>query len=162
MYTFFNYNFWGFFVLVQSNQTLGLKEYTWSREFVSTLELISWWLQVFGPSSQQKDLYDQAIIPIVNEVLEGFNCTIFAYGQTGTGKTYTMEGDCKRAKVLKLLPWVKCCVLINIFCWLLIVICLLKNSKMARVESYLLEQESYLELLNRYLIHWRVRMLSIV
>lgn len=32
-------------------------------------------------------------LPIVNTVLEGFNCTIFAYGQTGTGKTYTMEGD---------------------------------------------------------------------
>lgn len=29
---------------------------------------------------------------MVNEVLDGFNCTIFAYGQTGTGKTYTMEG----------------------------------------------------------------------
>jgi kinesin family member 11 len=26
-------------------------------------------------------------------VLSGFNCTIFAYGQTGTGKTYTMSGD---------------------------------------------------------------------
>lgn len=39
-------------------------------------------------------------MPIVNEVLEGFNCTIFAYGQTGTGKTYTMEGECKRSKVL--------------------------------------------------------------
>ncbi|MED6219987.1 Kinesin-like protein KIN-5C [Stylosanthes scabra] len=54
--------------------------------------------KVFGPSARQKDLYDQAIIPIVNEVLEGFNCTIFAYGQTGTGKTYTMEGECKRSK----------------------------------------------------------------
>ncbi|XP_027903365.1 kinesin-like protein KIN-5C [Vigna unguiculata] len=54
--------------------------------------------KVFGPSARQKDLYDQAVIPIVNEVLEGFNCTIFAYGQTGTGKTYTMEGECKRAK----------------------------------------------------------------
>ncbi|KAJ8532694.1 hypothetical protein K7X08_015583 [Anisodus acutangulus] len=54
--------------------------------------------KVFGPSAQQRDLYDQAIIPIVNEVLEGFNCTIFAYGQTGTGKTYTMEGECKRSK----------------------------------------------------------------
>ena len=31
-------------------------------------------------------------MPIVEEVLEGFNCTIFAYGQTGTGKTFTMEG----------------------------------------------------------------------
>ncbi|KAK2454736.1 kinesin protein KIN-5D [Trifolium repens] len=54
--------------------------------------------KVFGPSAKQKDLYDQAVIPIVNEVLEGFNCTIFAYGQTGTGKTYTMEGDSKKTK----------------------------------------------------------------
>ncbi|RDX94099.1 Kinesin-like protein KIN-5C, partial [Mucuna pruriens] len=54
--------------------------------------------KVFGPSARQKDLYEQAVTPIVNEVLEGFNCTIFAYGQTGTGKTYTMEGECKRSK----------------------------------------------------------------
>ncbi|XAR68983.1 Plus-end-directed kinesin ATPase [Bertholletia excelsa] len=48
--------------------------------------------KVFGPKAQQRSIYDQAIAPIVNEVLEGFNCTVFAYGQTGTGKTYTMEG----------------------------------------------------------------------
>ncbi|KAJ6799278.1 kinesin-like protein KIN-5A isoform X1 [Iris pallida] len=54
--------------------------------------------KVFGPTSQQKDLFDQAVSPIVNEVLEGYNCTIFAYGQTGTGKTYTMEGGGRRAK----------------------------------------------------------------
>uniref|UniRef100_A0A9I9CR82 Kinesin motor domain-containing protein n=1 Tax=Cucumis melo TaxID=3656 RepID=A0A9I9CR82_CUCME len=54
--------------------------------------------KVFGPSAKQKDLYDQAVVPIVNEVLESFNCTISAYGQTGTGKTYTMEGECKRSK----------------------------------------------------------------
>ncbi|XP_042509913.1 kinesin-like protein KIN-5D [Macadamia integrifolia] len=54
--------------------------------------------KVFGPTSQQEDLYDQAVSPIVNEVLEGYNCTIFAYGQTGTGKTYTMEGGGKKAK----------------------------------------------------------------
>src|SRR5436309_14982790 len=29
----------------------------------------------------------------VNQMLSGYNCTIFAYGQTGTGKTYTMSGD---------------------------------------------------------------------
>ena len=29
---------------------------------------------------------------LVNSVLGGFNGTIFAYGQTGTGKTFTMEG----------------------------------------------------------------------
>ncbi|XP_077232897.1 ATP binding microtubule motor family protein [Tasmannia lanceolata] len=50
--------------------------------------------KVFGPKAQQRSIYD-AITPIVNEVLEGFNCTVFAYGQTGTGKTYTMEGGMK-------------------------------------------------------------------
>ncbi|CAI0471662.1 unnamed protein product [Linum tenue] len=48
--------------------------------------------KVFGPTCEQTDLFDSAVTPIVNEVLEGYNCTIFAYGQTGTGKTYTMEG----------------------------------------------------------------------
>ena len=46
---------------------------------------------MFGQDAGQERLYEQAIQPIVEEVLEGFNCTIFAYGQTGTGKTYTME-----------------------------------------------------------------------
>lgn len=41
----------------------------------------------------QQELFKLHIVPIVEEVLLGFNCTIFAYGQTGTGKTYTMEGD---------------------------------------------------------------------
>ncbi|CAL9134934.1 unnamed protein product [Musa textilis] len=54
--------------------------------------------KVFGPTSKQKDLFGQSIAPIVNEVLEGYNCTIFAYGQTGTGKTYTMEGGGRKAK----------------------------------------------------------------
>ena len=49
--------------------------------------------KVFGSDSTQEDVYDAAVRPIVEEVLEGFNCTIFAYGQTGTGKTHTMEGD---------------------------------------------------------------------
>ncbi|XP_050291706.1 kinesin-like protein KIN-5D [Quercus robur] len=52
--------------------------------------------KVFGPNSQQKELYEQSVSPIVNEVLEGYNCTIFAYGQTGTGKTYTMEGGARK------------------------------------------------------------------
>ena len=42
--------------------------------------------QVFGPKCTQAELYGQAIQPIVTEMLEGFNCTIFAYGQTGTGE----------------------------------------------------------------------------
>ncbi|CAA3002993.1 kinesin KIN-5B [Olea europaea subsp. europaea] len=52
--------------------------------------------KVFGPKAQQRSIYDQAISPIVCEMLEGFNCTVFAYGQTGTGKTYTMEGGMRK------------------------------------------------------------------
>uniref|UniRef100_A0A915HNH6 Kinesin-like protein n=1 Tax=Romanomermis culicivorax TaxID=13658 RepID=A0A915HNH6_ROMCU len=48
---------------------------------------------VFGMQSKQVDLYNTAVRPIVDNVLEGYNGTIFAYGQTGTGKTFTMEGD---------------------------------------------------------------------
>ena len=47
---------------------------------------------VFGPQATQRTLYEQSILPAVMRALEGFNCTVFAYGQTGTGKTYTMEG----------------------------------------------------------------------
>ncbi|KAK6350935.1 kinesin motor protein cin8 [Orbilia javanica] len=51
--------------------------------------------RVFGPEADQSMIYDDVVAPILEEVLAGFNCTIFAYGQTGTGKTYTMTGDMK-------------------------------------------------------------------
>ncbi|KAJ8049479.1 Kinesin-II 95 kDa subunit [Holothuria leucospilota] len=47
---------------------------------------------VYDWNSKQRDLYDETFRPLVESVLNGFNGTIFAYGQTGTGKTYTMEG----------------------------------------------------------------------
>ncbi|KTG33930.1 hypothetical protein cypCar_00031740 [Cyprinus carpio] len=47
---------------------------------------------VYDAGSQQNELYDYACRPLIDSVLLGFNGTIFAYGQTGTGKTYTMEG----------------------------------------------------------------------
>ncbi|XP_060749754.1 kinesin-like protein KIF3B isoform X3 [Tachysurus vachellii] len=47
---------------------------------------------VYDWNSKQVDLYDETFRPLVESVLLGFNGTIFAYGQTGTGKTYTMEG----------------------------------------------------------------------
>lgn len=49
--------------------------------------------RVFGPDTKQIDVYRSVVVPILEEVLMGYNCTIFAYGQTGTGKTYTMEGE---------------------------------------------------------------------
>lgn len=38
------------------------------------------------------DVYNAVVSPLLDEVLAGYNCTVFAYGQTGTGKTFTMEG----------------------------------------------------------------------
>eukprot|EP00118_Oscarella_pearsei_P000713 m.5620 g.5620 ORF g.5620 m.5620 type:complete len:1042 (+) comp13653_c0_seq1:66-3191(+) len=49
--------------------------------------------RVFGPQSEQIDVYKSVMSPILDEVLQGYNCTVFAYGQTGTGKTFTMEGE---------------------------------------------------------------------
>lgn len=48
---------------------------------------------VFGASTKQIDVYRSVVCPILDEVIMGYNCTIFAYGQTGTGKTFTMEGE---------------------------------------------------------------------
>ncbi|KAL5783678.1 hypothetical protein ACOSP7_008707 [Xanthoceras sorbifolium] len=46
---------------------------------------------VFKPEDSQEAVFAQTK-PIVTSVLDGYNVCIFAYGQTGTGKTFTMEG----------------------------------------------------------------------
>lgn len=48
---------------------------------------------VYDWHSSQQELYEETVRPLVSSILDGFNGTIFAYGQTGTGKTYTMEGS---------------------------------------------------------------------
>ncbi|KAL4460357.1 hypothetical protein ABPG74_000108 [Tetrahymena malaccensis] len=47
---------------------------------------------VYDQDSTQEEVYELTAKQSVLSVLEGFNSTIFAYGQTGTGKTFTMEG----------------------------------------------------------------------
>ncbi|KAK5952734.1 Kinesin- motor protein [Knufia fluminis] len=49
--------------------------------------------KVYSPAADQAIIFDDTVSPILSEMLAGYNCTIFAYGQTGTGKTYTMSGD---------------------------------------------------------------------
>eukprot|EP00730_Choanoeca_flexa_P019000 TRINITY_DN9267_c0_g1_i5.p1 TRINITY_DN9267_c0_g1~~TRINITY_DN9267_c0_g1_i5.p1 ORF type:complete len:955 (+),score=372.38 TRINITY_DN9267_c0_g1_i5:20-2884(+) len=48
--------------------------------------------RVFGDDSTQEGVYEYTAKPIVEDVLKGYNGTIFAYGQTSSGKTHTMEG----------------------------------------------------------------------
>uniref|UniRef100_A0A0K2TUX2 Kinesin-like protein n=1 Tax=Lepeophtheirus salmonis TaxID=72036 RepID=A0A0K2TUX2_LEPSM len=47
---------------------------------------------VYDSGSTQEEVYEESFRPLVDSVLKGFNGTIFAYGQTGTGKTWTVEG----------------------------------------------------------------------
>ena len=49
--------------------------------------------KTYGVTSTQEQVFQETAMPIVESVCQGYNGTIFAYGQTGTGKTYTMEGD---------------------------------------------------------------------
>lgn len=45
---------------------------------------------MFDSDSNQENVYEQTVKPFIKYVKQGYNCTVFAYGQTGTGKTYTI------------------------------------------------------------------------
>ncbi|KAF9890143.1 hypothetical protein FE257_006304 [Aspergillus nanangensis] len=49
--------------------------------------------RVFPMDSAQGDIFDFSIRPTVDDILNGYNGTVFAYGQTGAGKSYTMMGS---------------------------------------------------------------------
>ncbi|KAI6654753.1 Kif3b protein [Oopsacas minuta] len=59
---------------------------------------------VYDWNSKQFDVYLETIHPIVESVLQGYNGTIFAYGQTGTGKTYTMQGESNEPEKRGVIP----------------------------------------------------------
>ena len=58
---------------------------------------------VFDFKHSTKDIFDKVGKTIVNSCLSGINGTIFAYGQTSSGKTFTMNGD-EQGKYHGLLP----------------------------------------------------------
>lgn len=47
---------------------------------------------VFGEECSQETVFENVALPVVQDIMAGYNATIFAYGQTSSGKTYTMEG----------------------------------------------------------------------
>jgi kinesin family protein C1 len=51
--------------------------------------------RVFGPQSQQEEVFDE-VVGLIDSALDGFKACIFAYGQTGSGKTFTMDGPSGR------------------------------------------------------------------
>ncbi|XP_009588080.1 kinesin-like protein KIN-UC isoform X2 [Nicotiana tomentosiformis] len=62
---------------------LKLRKNNWNSEFHKFDE-------VFAESASQKRVYETVAKPVVESVLNGYNGTVMAYGQTGTGKTYTL------------------------------------------------------------------------
>ncbi len=46
----------------------------------------------YDENTQQKLFYEESCFSVIESTLEGFNSTIFAYGQTGCGKSFTMQG----------------------------------------------------------------------
>ncbi|GFP94347.1 armadillo repeat-containing kinesin-like protein 1, partial [Phtheirospermum japonicum] len=62
---------------------LKLRKNNWSSDFYRFDEL-------FTESASQKRVYEAVAKPVVESVLDGYNGTVMAYGQTGTGKTYTL------------------------------------------------------------------------
>ena len=91
-------------IVSEDHKSISLAEYLGS-EF-SELERQRQWIEepnlfqlhrftfdsIFDMDSLQEDVYNITAKQAVQSVLEGYNSTIFCYGQTGTGKTYTMEG----------------------------------------------------------------------
>ncbi|KAG4935398.1 hypothetical protein JHK85_050317 [Glycine max] len=48
--------------------------------------------EVFDANSNQEDVFQSVGVPLVRNALAGYNTTILSYGQSGSGKTYTMWG----------------------------------------------------------------------
>uniref|UniRef100_A0A8D1ADX1 Kinesin-like protein n=1 Tax=Sus scrofa TaxID=9823 RepID=A0A8D1ADX1_PIG len=60
--------------------------------------------RVFQSSTSQEQVYNDCAKKIVKDVLEGYNGTIFAYGQTSSGKTHTMEGKLHDPEGMGIIP----------------------------------------------------------
>jgi hypothetical protein len=49
--------------------------------------------RIFTNEEQQASIYNDIARTTINDVLTGYNGTIFTYGQSGSGKTHTMYGN---------------------------------------------------------------------
>lgn len=47
---------------------------------------------MFDGNCSTAEVYERTAQPLINQVIGGFNSTVFAYGQTSSGKTHTMRG----------------------------------------------------------------------
>lgn len=57
-------------------------------------------MQVFDEYASQQDVYNECLSDIPNKIMNGVDCTVLAYGQSGTGKTHTMMGKAEGADLV--------------------------------------------------------------
>ena len=55
---------------------------------------------VFGEDASQETIFEHTTLPLINEVFKGRNCLLFAYGLSGSGKTYSMAGTPQNAGII--------------------------------------------------------------
>ncbi|KFV60651.1 Kinesin-like KIF18B, partial [Gavia stellata] len=58
--------------------------------------------RVFGEAATQEEVFQHTTLEMLDSVLNGYNCSVFAYGATGAGKTYTMLGSEKSPGIMYL------------------------------------------------------------
>ncbi|NXO47106.1 KI18B protein, partial [Aramus guarauna] len=58
--------------------------------------------RVFGEGATQEEVFQHTTHEVLDSVLNGYNCSVFAYGATGAGKTYTMLGSEKSPGIMYL------------------------------------------------------------
>ena len=73
----------------QDEKTIGVRDHK-DQDQIYTFD------KVFGEKSSQDEVYNIAARPLIEDLFSGYYATVFAYGQTGGGKTYTMEGKPKK------------------------------------------------------------------
>jgi kinesin family protein 22 len=55
---------------------------------------------IFSPQSQQNDVFDICVQPLLEKFIQGESCVLFAYGMTNAGKTYTIQGNTANPGIL--------------------------------------------------------------
>lgn len=68
----------------------GKSTYTFDWTFSPTATQVEITLTGLALIDVQEEVYTECVVPLLDDFLDGYNATVLAYGQTGTGKTFTM------------------------------------------------------------------------
>ena len=55
-------------------------------------------------NASQEEVYEECARGVVSRLLDGYNGTVMAYGETGAGKTYTMTGGMQTYRLRGVIP----------------------------------------------------------